>query len=372
MADIYVATTGSDSTGTGTSGNPYATPGKAGAVHAGGDRILIKAGTYNISVNTSNVAGGYLTPAAGSAGAPTRVVGYNATVGDLDAINDFSNFPILQQSTAAITHIINSAGNYTWVRNLVLDGKSNTNYGVDNNGRYNAFSNLKATGFTTYGLYSGQINCRFLRCYVTGNATGIFLFNNDISVYGCTITANTAKGIDCQGNGLIVRCLIHGNTGASTDGISFAGGGNGVAIGCSIAGNGRDGIRVDDGSVAALIQGNILGGNGGYNLNASASDWSALSEVSQIDRNFLYASTSGHYHNLPAGPNDVSLTGNPFTASASGDFSLNSTAGAGAAVRAAGWPGVFPGGLTTGYLDGGAAQHQDAGGGPSGPTYFAY
>ena len=29
MADIYVATTGNDSTGDGSSGNPYATPGKA-------------------------------------------------------------------------------------------------------------------------------------------------------------------------------------------------------------------------------------------------------------------------------------------------------------------------------------------------------
>lgn len=46
MADIYVATTGNDTTGTGLIGAPYATPSKALTVAAAGDNILVGAGTY--------------------------------------------------------------------------------------------------------------------------------------------------------------------------------------------------------------------------------------------------------------------------------------------------------------------------------------
>jgi len=46
MADIYVATTGNDTTGTGLIGAPYATPLKALTVAAAGDNILVGAGTY--------------------------------------------------------------------------------------------------------------------------------------------------------------------------------------------------------------------------------------------------------------------------------------------------------------------------------------
>jgi hypothetical protein len=128
-------------------------------------------------------------------------------------------------------------------------------------------------------------------------------------------------------------------------------------------GNGRDGIRFSDAvsSATAQISNCIIGNNGGYGINSSLTDWSAAIYPT-ADYNFFLSNTSGARHQFPAGAHDVALSGNPFNNSSSGDFSLNGTAGAGAAVRAAGWPGVMPGGLTTGYLDGGAAQHQDSGG----------
>ena len=55
----------------------------------------------------------------------------------------------------------------------------------------------------------------------------------------------------------------------------------------------------------------------------------------------------------------VTGTASFFTNPAAGDFSLNTTSGGGAAARAAGLPGAFPEGLTTGFLDIGAAQHAD-------------
>lgn len=47
MANWYVATTGNDTTGTGSQGNPYATVNKAISVASAGDTIYLLAGTYN-------------------------------------------------------------------------------------------------------------------------------------------------------------------------------------------------------------------------------------------------------------------------------------------------------------------------------------
>jgi hypothetical protein len=64
--------------------------------------------------------------------------------------------------------------------------------------------------------------------------------------------------------------------------------------------------------------------------------------------------------------NDVTLTANPFVSSS--NFALNNTAGGGAALKAAGFPGVSPAG--TGYLDIGALQSKAASG--SGVSPHAY
>ncbi len=59
--------------------------------------------------------------------------------------------------------------------------------------------------------------------------------------------------------------------------------------------------------------------------------------------------------------NCVTLTADPWTAKGSNDFSLNNTAGGGAACRASGIPGTFVELSTTGYRDIGAWQGSDAG-----------
>ena len=73
-----------------------------------------------------------------------------------------------------------------------------------------------------------------------------------------------------------------------------------------------------------------------------------------------YNNTSGAFSNAAnRAVGSVILTADPFVNAAGGDFALNTTAGGGAACRNVGFPGVFPGGLTTGYADIGAAQHKD-------------
>ncbi len=62
---LYVATTGSDSSGDGSQGNPWKTIGKAASSVSAGDTVLVRGGTYtissSISVSTSGTANNYIT-----------------------------------------------------------------------------------------------------------------------------------------------------------------------------------------------------------------------------------------------------------------------------------------------------------------------
>ena len=103
-------------------------------------------------------------------------------------------------------------------------------------------------------------------------------------------------------------------------------------------------------------------GNGGYGANlTTGATYPGIIVIAGY--NAFGNNTSGARNNLPTETSDVTLTADPFTNAAGGNFALNNTVGGGAACRAAGIPGVFPGGLTTGYIDIGAVQHQDSGGG---------
>ncbi len=89
----------------------------------------------------------------------------------------------------------------------------------------------------------------------------------------------------------------------------------------------------------------------------------ATPSVTFSQTNFFGNISIANYHNFPVGVNssDVALSASPYTSTSV--FTLNSTAGGGALVKAAGFPGVTPAG--TGYIDGGALQSKAAGTGAS-------
>jgi len=129
-------------------------------------------------------------------------------------------------------------------------------------------------------------------------------------------------------------------------------------IDCVAYGNGRDGFRLGDGP--AFFENCIAESNTGIgfdNVNNSAVELMHCAAFSNTGGNTAlgtgFAVTSTAF---------VTGTGSFFTNAAGQDFSLNATAGAGAAARAVGYPGVLPVG-GTGYHDIGALQHEDAGGG---------
>ncbi len=83
----------------------------------------------------------------------------------------------------------------------------------------------------------------------------------------------------------------------------------------------------------------ILESNTGFGIDVKVPTACACPGVSNIQRNnAFYNNTSGARNaGCPAGISDVIPTGDVFVAASSGNFTLNSTAGAGAVCQTAGW-----------------------------------
>lgn len=127
-----------------------------------------------------------------------------------------------------------------------------------------------------------------------------------------------------------------------------------------------DGVRIElsgtapSGSINAWN--NIFYSNTGVGLDAVGHTLAPASVYS----NAYGSNGGGNIVNVQAGIGDVTLTANPFVSSAANNFALNSTAGGGASLKAAGYPGVLTVG-GTGFLDIGALQ-SSGGSGSAGTT----
>lgn len=351
----------------GSMGGALATLQKAvNACTVSGNRLWIKAGTHSVSAVPSAVTN------------RVTVRGYNTTRGDCDSDPTLTR-PVIQAnvssgnafSVSGNQSIVSSVDIYgvsspslRWSWGIILGGNNCLVYNCKFRGNFTAASPGACIGFS--GAYPVVIGCEFDTTTTTsgivghqgGTPTGALIYGNYIHGNSIGIAGNVNDNA-----WVIARNLILGNTG--------------IGINCNnagwhiieniIDGNTSDGVRVTNGT-QGLVRNNLLTNNGGYGLNASAAN---IFFNPTYEGNFYYNNTSGARNNLSLTPAlwtnifDVDLSGDPYTNRGGGDYSLNNTAGAGASVRAAGYPKRFVGYLSTAivnYMDGGALQHQDSGG----------
>lgn len=364
MATYYVDAAAGNDANLGTSpgaGNAWATLTKAANTVAAGDKVNVKvSGPYNeiLTLVTS-----------GTVTARIWWEGYTTTVGDLGQVTvEGGNVRATCLQLAAVT--------------------------------FNVFSNFIFQGATAQVVgWTGQaddnffVGCKFLK----GSAAAPVSFQPSsgfaapvIGFVGCEIANFPGAGIPPNFDALIVtHCEVHGNGG---DGISIRGfqsidcithcaiygnTGNGITLAASttcgpiarnsFSANGGSHIQIDGANNSFVtIDGNVFSGAGAWNVsivNALSGSSGANATLIHTMRNFYTAGVSGHVSapaKLIAPVLDVLLTASPFVAA--NNLSLNNTAGAGAAVRAAAYGNTWPSGNFTGYADAGAIQHQDAGG----------
>lgn len=210
------------------------------------------------------------------------------------------------------------------------------------------------------------IDCAFVNTGSTSSGSNpvITTFNSPTLFHGCVfldlrgVCVSIAGALGTFVNTIVARC-------AASPAIDVASSDAHLTpsfVGCSFVGNTGDAVELSSAGavVATSFRNCIFSDNGGWGINASVGTLAQNDRRRKIvsDYNAYYNNSSGDLNGLSAGPNDVTLTGDPFTNAAGDDFSLNNTAGAGAACRSAAQPGAFPApAATTSYLDLGAAQH---------------
>ena len=299
--------------------------------------------TTGITMPTSSLLIGY-TSSRTDLGKAIVNVGANITA--ISSVYRIRNVTVDYQSTYSGTAISTSGGNYSTVTNVKCANMvGGTSIGVQCN-NYSVISQSEFTGFNS----SGNASC------VAGGG--------GVTVSGCWFHDNTK----------VQRAIIGGSATSITNCL-FA---NSAGVGCSFSSNSlcqnNTFYGVTIGAYVGspeycTIKNNIFANGSSYGMQGS----SAYAALPQFDGNAYYSNTSGNRNNLDdtSGINGVSpytnvleviLTASPFVNAVGGDFTLNNTAGGGAACRGHGIPGTLPGSSLVGYRDFGVFQHQDAGG----------
>ena len=360
-------TTAAGSAGVGSLGGAIASIGRAGAHMVAANKLFIKTGTYTLTSASNNVSGGCLSLAVNT----TWIEGYDTVRSDLKRFGTTAlTRPTIVANGVIVTFtVFAGAGSTGAISSLIIDGNLRTSSrGILGAG--NVIYNVWVKNCTNGGVVtSGGPTVYMIRCEVSGCTTqaAITLAGSGM-LAGCYIHGNTTTGvISTSGAIAFYNTISAANTGASSDGFQL----NGVcyAFNCVAYGNGRDGFRLN--TAPSTLVNCVAESNTGIGFSTTSSAGGgfmmATAAYSNTGGDWVFSSVSVKLMFVT----QILGSGSFFTNAAGGDFSLNSTAGAGALLRASGYPGTYPAGLTVGYVDIGAAQHADppAGGGYSGGVY---
>ena len=327
----------------GAMGGALASPGKAsGAITVAGMIAWVDDGTYSITSTTSNVSNGRVTLGV----ANTRMIGYEVTRGD-----DTGTRPLFSAGVNTMTMV--TLTNDSAFGNINGTAASATGIAFVTSSSQGLVYKCKMTGANATAAFTGGTSSTFILCEATGGTVAGFSGTGGHFV-GCVASAIAARGFNLgTGDSTCHRCISINNTGGTGKGFDFGSAtATGLFVNCTAFGNSEPGFDSSAGPAASCNWISCLSydntGNG-FNSNGRAWNCAAGSNATDFHANVIQINT-------------VTLTASPFTNSGSGDFSLNNTAGGGAACRNVGLLGAFPSLIsTTGFLDIGAVQHEDSG-----------
>lgn len=256
---LYVATNGSDSSGTGSSTAPYATLNKAVSVVSAGKTVCVRAGTYSTAKMTISAIGTASSPIIFTKDPATSgaaiLDGSNTSVGGGQSLINisgakfvtFDGFEIKNSSADAID--VNDATNITISNNVIHDIKDHasvmtgSNITFTGNEVYNAaLSNLNdsygsggwpgtvMTWQKSDGTMSSNVN--FTNNYIHDNwGEGIIAIFLDGSLvqgnrlrddFGVLLYVDRAKNVKVDSNYVVMTTNSHNKSGSRPDGIMMA------------------------------------------------------------------------------------------------------------------------------------------------------
>ena len=208
-------------------------------------------------------------------------------------------------------------------------------------GGENGFNLPYVTEYTFCPLY--LIECEVSSCAAYGIKSaaavvllGCYIYDNGSDgVYLNSVTNNVQPSLTAVGT------VFANNTGSGCNLQNITPYGTSTFHGCTFYKNAEDGSRIgQNNDIQAMVYLNcIFYGNTGYGINAQSIGAGGVTPSVEIQRNNAFGDNGSGNRNsgAPSSPSDIALSGDPFTAGGSGNFTLNTTAGAGAACTGAGW-----------------------------------
>jgi len=345
--------TASSTGGVGNLGGGFASPGQAMSQAVASNIVYVKnvgATIYTLS-STANVAGGRITISVGgsTANAPFQMIGYstNRTLTNSDSPPTLNAGASMSGVTVQMI-FINSQ--YVRVRNFKL---RNTNSQAG--GNQSTMLHMNGTAYNLAELIDIDNNN-------VSNWYGIYWGGNELHCYDCAVrNVNGHAGIDgaggstacsakycfvsnCTGGGYnqqgqFFRCISYSCTGTASDGFNPGSAAGVNYIDCVAYNSGRDGFKLyydtECDNCVAYGSGQSAAGYGFNDISAGAAPICTLYNCA--GGNNVSGNVNG---GIPSWAqfNFVALSVDPFTSASTGDFSLNSTAGGGAALKGTGYP----------------------------------
>jgi len=337
--------------GDGSSGDPWTFAESIAA--SAGDHVNVKDdGTHTISANW--------TPSNAGTDANNMVwEGYSSSIGD-------GGIATVQWSHNSTGRVFTLLANQQFIGLSVAASGANTYQRVfystaDSANLIRCIISGASASINTIHLYQGML----LNCNVAGN---VVLDSLDGGVLYSKVVS-PGNGIQCDGGSAIVNNLVirSGSTGGTGIDLTTAN-----ARLCHIDGNTVKGFTtgIDIGAIDApiIVSNNLVANCGGYGFA-----WTGASQLylPVFLRNAHYSCASGQQTGATdaLGYGHVTLSADPFTNAAGGDYSLNNTSGGGADCRSVGAPyDLDLDEAADNYMDIGAFQVQpSAGGGGAAP-----
>ena len=283
----------------------------------------------------------------GASGAPITVEGYNTARADTPT---GTNRPLLDRANAAGIAVTVTGSNHVFKYLRVTRAGT---YALSDT------SSFLLLGCRLYNNGSGAISHGgsgapvLINTELDTNTGTAFTHAGTLTVWGCGVYVhdNTGNFMGGGGNESVhfVSCISEANAG---HGLGLLSGGKLFLINVTVDGNTgatTDGYNGSTPVASSVMLNCIFSNNGRYGANCTDSDsvWA--------DYNDYFGNATAARNNFPTGPNDQAVDPG-FVDRANGNFAI------GTALKALGYPGIFPGGLSTGYLDIGAVQRQEGAG----------
>lgn len=335
-----------------------------------GNNINIQAGTFSYSAT-----GGTITSLSGTAALPIRFIGYGTTPGD------YAGTPLLTMTATNTIMFSFSACAYIQWRNVNFSNTAATravcfNGTGTNSAGYGSFSDCLFDGFTTALLNGASVFRGFAQLYLIRttfqNLSGVAFddaelttpsYVEDCTFYNCT-TGGLRFSPPSAGLTITVARSRFLKCGFGISDVGSIRGSNMLIRNCTFA-DCTTGINSNEttSEPVVAITGNIFDG---CTTGMSFAFAGGVGNSSIFITQNAYGRNTTNYTGISGGAKDIMVPVDPFINRSAGNYGLNNVAGGGALLRAVNAPGTIGG---TNYLDIGAIQHQDSGGGAATVAY---